>query len=281
MKTRCGGVAGCCRNADHTSTAAKKQPVMNKEIYYTTPIEVWRGALDDPKAVFGRVLDYLTIGCDTYNDYAVRTGTYMTNNRPEECEMWFMQARERVRAYLDGVCLSGVLFSVSSTMFFEYVKPIREGRLGEFELLYFLCYMALHSIGGRKGQGAKDYVRKATGKQMLIRAGGFGTNADFANYINGDEAILWYIEKERYWARRVKLELMARFDGFTAYSPKGGVRGFYYMFHNTSLVGEDVRPLYLRQLVEYAQAHNKTQKKRDIEAMTAQVEAEVLGSATI
>lgn len=188
-----------------------------KEKYFTFPIELFIGFLDDSDRCMRDVLSYHCAGLNTSEREAFKQVYYLKGKDVKRGE------ELRAKTY------SNVNFSITRRMFSFYWCIERD----EVKKLALLAYLSLKSMKGSRRIGSRRIVA-SDAETMFVRMAGFPTKKVFeqSGGVKDVGKIGYYMEnarRMRYWSEKLRMELMESYDEFHSYScPQK--RGFVYMF---------------------------------------------------
>ena len=208
--------------------------------YYTAPIELYRGFLENPHKCLSNVADYLLAGYSNYTAAEQALGIKWNSH-----ENGALKQGKALR----GQHYSGVMFSISRKMYWDYYKNPKTTE----QLLLLLAYLSLKSMNGNRT------YRVGNSQAMFIRMAGYGNRQDYET-AGGHAAVGVignYMQTQRmmsYHGRNIRLSVMETFKEFHCYSDRGK-RGFFYIFSNRD------RAEGLYQLAQFAA--ERTKRYRD------------------
>lgn len=213
----------------------------NGVLYYQIPVQVFRGALLHPRQTFEDVICIINTDFETCNERNRAAGMLGGVNG-------FETDKEKGSQMLEySIRNHNVKFSIKSSEYWKYNIAARNDELNKRDLLLWLCWLALHTIGGN------SEIRSTTNATMFLRAAGFINFKDWDDYNSQDETEikrLYHLpdktsriishrkgatakdkskDRMKQPALRVRNELMNRYTNFHCYS-RPAMRGWLYMF---------------------------------------------------
>lgn len=213
--------------------------------YFTAPIELYKGFLENPYKSLSNVTKYLLAGYGNYRAAEDALGMKWKSHENG--------ALKQGKALRDQH-FSGVMFSISRKMYWDY----HDNPKTTDQLLLLLAYLSLKSMNGNR------LYRVGNSQAMFIRMAGYGNQQDYEN-AGGYAAVGEignYMQTQRmmsYHGRNIRLSVMETFKEFHCYSDRGK-RGFFYMFSNKP------RAECLYNLVKFANERTKRNRESKINA---------------